>query len=296
MFRWWDGTTWTTMVTPDPTGQFRGEAAGGQSYRGGGGPQPGSLPIHSAQQLSHDYGQITQQRPSSRRPLVVLVLVGLLVVALLWGGVTLLTRIVGNPFTGAQPASNPTLDVCPTQTLDEESPAPHINPAGRVQGGKLSYPLLGSPWGTVQQEDRLAFGRDVYGQLVPVEPNYDGVHSWVASVLVGELVAGDGFFSPQEGSEIVTRCILGSFYGDARVGREDRVNQATTLDGYDAWLVEMHLTFSIPNLRETGETAIVLIVSTSEESSSIFYASIPDSRPELLTTARQLQEQLRVES
>lgn len=267
------------MVTPDPYSSTPTQPSG-------------PLPIHSADKPTCDYGHINQQS-TSRRPLAVLAVVAVLVVALIWGGVTLITRVVGNPFAG-QPASNPTMDVCPTQTLVTESAAPHVNPSGRVLGGNISYPLLGSPWGAVQPEDRLAFGRDVYGQMVVIEPAYDGVHSWVASVLVGELVAGDGFFSPQEGSEIVTRCILGAFYGDARVARQDRVNQATTVDGYDAWLVEMHLSFSIPNLKETGETAIVLIVATSEASSSIYYASIPDSRPELLSTARQVQEQLKV--
>ena len=31
-----------------------------------------------------------------------------------------------------------------------------------------------------------------------VEQNFDGLgSSWVASILVGELIAGDGFFSPR---------------------------------------------------------------------------------------------------
>ena len=58
----------------------------------------------------------------------------------------------------------------------------------------------------------------------------------------------------------------------------------------------MHLTFEIPGLQETGETAIIMIVATAPESSSIYYASIPDSRPDLLQTARQIQGQLRVEA
>ncbi|NLE18654.1 MAG: hypothetical protein GX632_08980, partial [Propioniciclava sp.] len=173
----------------------------------------------------------------------------------------------------------------------------HVNPPGRVQGGKLSYPQLGEPWGVVKEETRVPFGRDVFGQDVMLESNYDGRgSSWVASLVVGELVAGDGFFSPEQGAEIVTRCVLGVFYGDAEIGRTDRVNQATTVDGHDAWLVEMHLTFDIPGLQEKGETAIIMIVATAPESSSIYYASIPDSRPDLLQTARQIQGQLRVEA
>ena len=110
----------------------------------------------------------------------------------------------------------------------------------------------------------------------------------MASVLVGELVAGDGFFSPQQGSEIVVKCIMGVFYDDAEVVRDDKVNKAMKVDGKDAWLVETHLSFDIPNLQAKGETAIIVIVATKPESSSIYYASIPDNAdPQLLNDARE---------
>ena len=58
--------------------------------------------------------------------------------------------------------------------------------------------MLGSPWGAPQGDNRVPFGSDVQSQLVPVETDYDGNGSnWVASVLVGELQAGDGFFTPE---------------------------------------------------------------------------------------------------
>ena len=47
------------------------------------------------------------------------------------------------------------------------------------------------------------------------QSNYDGNgSSWVASILVAELMAGDGFYTPEQGAQIVVRCILGKFYGD----------------------------------------------------------------------------------
>lgn len=282
MFRWWDGSAWTPTLTPDPAAPPPGTPGGPLPVRG---VRPGA---------AHE-GLYEPQQPRRGGAWVALALVGLLVVALVMGGVWVLNR-VGNPFTGTPPASNPTTDICPRVGATDVSPTPHVNPPGRVQGGRLSYPELGDPWSGVFAEERVPFGRDVYGQQVMVEPDYDGRgSSWVASLIVGELVAGDGFFSPEQGAEIVTRCVLGVFYGNAEVGRTDLVNRATTVDGYDAWEVEMHLDFSIPGLSETGETAIIVIVATSDESSSIYYASIPDSRPELLATARSVQEELRVE-
>ncbi len=286
MFRWWDGTQWTPALTSNPYSPSPLP------------PDAGQLPIRSTQPTPGFTGYTDAvDRPSGKRPVAALAVVGLLVVGLIVGGVVLLGGGSLNPFGGATPASNPTGDVCPKRSV-VESPQPRsVQPAGRVRGGDLSYPQLGSPWGAVAEETRVPFGRDVFGQSVMVEENYDGKgSSWVASLVVGELIAGDGFFSPQQGAEIVTRCIMGVFYGDAVLDRADRVNQATTVDGRDAWVVEMHLGFSIKGLNEKGETAIIVIVATSAESSSIYYASIPDSRPELLTTARRVQSQLRVEA
>lgn len=290
MFRWWDGHAWTTHVTYDQFAPAPGAVA------------PGSLPIRETQAGAagpspYTYAQI-DQRSSNKGPVLALVIVGVLVVGLIFGGWYLLNgfRLPGTP---ADPVpSNPTADVCPKRRVTPETATPRPFPPGRVQGGKLSYPLQSSPWGPVQEDPRVPFGRDAVGQNVMVHDTYNKKTgaSWVASLLVAELVAGDGFFSPQQGSDIVTRCVLGVFYADAPVQRQDVVNQAATLDGHEAWLTEMHLTFNIPGLNETGETAIILIVATGEESSSLYYASIPDSRPDLLQKAREIQSQLRVES
>lgn len=289
MYRWWDGQTWTPHLTGNPYAPPQPAAQPAAS---------GHLPMRDAATASQDpyaaYRQAETQR-SSRGPLLVLVIVGVLLAGMIWGVIALLGGGRGL-LPGGDIGSNPTENFCPPRTI-EVSPRPHTAASGRVQGGALSYPQLGSPWGPVAAETRVPFGSDVWGQSVLLHSNYDNSGSdWVASLIVGELVAGDGFFSPEQGAEIVSRCVLGEFYGDAPLSRTDRVNEATTVDGHDAWVVEMHLTFSIAALNETGETAIIVIVNTGEESSSLYYASIPDSRPDLLVTAREIQTQLRVEA
>jgi len=298
MFRWWDGMQWTPQLTANP---YAGPPQADPMQPFAAPTGPGALPMQDGTQphpqAPYDYSSYDTRRRSGPGPILALAAVAVLLVGLVVGSLFLLGGGRLGPLGGEQPASNPTADLCPRRSAVDVSPAPHVNPPGRVQGGKLSYPQLGEPWGVVKEETRVPFGRDVFGQDVMLESNYDGRgSSWVASLVVGELVAGDGFFSPEQGAEIVTRCVLGVFYGDAEIGRTDRVNQATTVDGHDAWLVEMHLTFDIPGLQEKGETAIIMIVATAPESSSIYYASIPDSRPDLLQTARQIQGQLRVEA
>ncbi len=156
-----------------------------------------------------------------------------------------------------------------------------------MHGGPISYPRLGSPWESHRPRiDRVPFGRDVQKQQVMDQSNYDGKGSgWVASILVAELMAGDGFYTPEQGAQIVVRCILGQFYGDAEVTSDVQVSKALTVDGREGWLVESQLSFDIPGLTAKGELLIVAVVNAGA-TSGLYYASIPDTKPELVKPAR----------
>jgi hypothetical protein len=276
MYRYWTGSSWSASITNNPM----------QAPPGGGFGTP-------PRQTGQPPWNPNQNRRSQNRWWLIVGAVVLVLAVLVWVAIRNLGGVLG---TGPSTGTNPSQNVCPKEVATTETPA--AAPAdGRVHGGALSYPQLGSPWSAPTEETRVPFGRDVLVQTVTIEPNYKANASWVASVLVGELIAGDGFFSPQQGSEIVVKCIMGVFYDDAEVVRADKVNKATKVDGKDAWLVETHLAFDIPNLKAKGELAIILIVATKADSSSIFYASIPDNAdPQLLTDARSAMSNLRVES
>ena len=311
LFRWWDGKSWTPSVTTDSSAP----------------PPQSGLGKELAQQQLATYKFVSQQpshpapsnptsawtggtfgRPSQTQPmayqlspsqpkqrgawglalgaLAMLIIIALIIFQAFKPGGPL-----NNP-NSAKNGSEPTQNVCPKPKSSTKYPHPAD---GRVHGGMLSYPRLGSPWGTPSTETRLAFGLDVTTQNVMVEPSYSKNSNWVASVLVGELNAGDGFYAAEEGAQIVARCVLGSFYGDNKVGRTDVMSKATTIDGHEAWLLKMHLTFDIPNLKTKGETAIILIVNTGETAAGIYYASIPDTTPELLKTAESLIQKIKVD-
>lgn len=283
MFRYWNGSTWSAQLSPTP------QAAPPYGTLG----QPVGQTAYSPNQPLGGRSPYAPQQQTKRGPGIWIALAVGALVFLLIGYLVVRALSGGNTAGPGQPGGNGTTNPCPKQKV-LPTPVAHPND-GRVHGGMLSYPKLPDPWSAPQADTRVPFGQDVAAQTVTVEKDYAGKgQDWVASVLVGELVAGDGFYSPREGSDIVVKCLVGAFYGDAKVGREDLVSKAVTVDGKEAWLTESHLTFDIKGLKTKGELAIVLIVATSAESSSLFYASIPDTSPEYVQPARDAMAALKV--
>ncbi|MET0695168.1 MAG: hypothetical protein ABWY56_14640, partial [Propionibacteriaceae bacterium] len=209
------------------------------------------------------------------------VLVVLVVIA------TLIIRNVNRPIIDYGPAPNPTssADVCPDAVQPSASPPPQSG--SRVRSGKLSYPRLSAPFEAPRWDRRVPFGRDVESQQATVEKNAAGTPTWVADVLVARLLAGDGFYGPEQGAKLVATCITGKFYGDGEVDRADVRNGATTVDGHDAWVIESHLTFDLPDVETKGELMIVIVVDTADGEAGLLYASVPDTSPQLVAPARQ---------
>lgn len=321
LFRYWDGRAWSAATSTNPTAPppstglvgapaspAYGQAATGSVGYGaqGYGQHPNGASTQYGQQ-SGQYQQSAQQPlgtaaggyanyqqlQKKRSPIGWWIAGAALLVAIIVVAALALRAVnAGGPATGV-PGGQPSSQVCPPETDESAQPSTQSDD-GRVHGGPVSFPRLGSPWGPPQPETRVPFGRDVRTQVVIVEPNYQPGSQWVASILVGELQAGDGFFTPEQGSQIVVKCILGRFYGNNPVESDIKVNKQITIDGQDAWLVESHLTFDIAGLETKGETLIVAIV-TAPNSSGLYYASIPDTTPELLPAARAALQDLKVD-
>ena len=320
LYRYWDGKSWSAATSPNPgapppnqglssvgqptAGSTLAQASGGYAQAsgaygpGGGGYGPGGQPAYGAGNPSAyaNYQEIQKKKSPvgwwivGAALVVVIVVVAVIAIRAVSGGNT---GITSPP--GGGPVSQ---DTCPPEKSATPVPKDHPND-GRVHGGPISYPTLPTPWSAPKGDTRVPFGSDVQSQIVTVEPNYTTdprtgeSSSWVASVLVAELQAGDGFFTPEQGSQIVVKCILGAFYGNAAVNSDVKKNEATTIDGHEAWIVESQLSFDIPNLKTKGELLIVVIVSAGARS-GLYYASIPDTTPELVQPARDLIKELKV--
>lgn len=286
-YRYWDGAAWSAALSDNPDAQPPFSVGGGLGARPLGRDASGA-----------DEGA-AKDDPPARRGLPVDALVGLIVATLVIGLVVygVINASSGGklpgPGGGSRPGQQTTQDVCPRQKVSY-SPGVKVSD-GRVRGGKISFPYQPSPWSSPQPDDRVPFGSDVWEQIVVTEPNYTAGSNWVAALVVAELVAGDGFYTPREGASIVAQCVLGTFYGDNTINRTDRDSRALTVGGHEAWLLELHLTFDIRNLKEKGETALIVVVNNGGMTASLYYASIPDSRPDLLKTARDIIPQLTID-
>ncbi|MFX4273800.1 DUF2510 domain-containing protein [Propionibacteriaceae bacterium Y1685] len=264
-YRYWDGQRWSQQLSASPSA-----------------PPPRSGPTASG-------------RSGGNRGVWWLVIAGAALLALILVGVLAVRnmRVVGSD--PLPPGSRGSQNPCPPEPTTMPSDTQQKGD-GRVHGGRLSYPQLGSPWGPIENDIRVPFGRDIAKQEVMVEDNYQPGQSWVASVLVGELTAGDGFYTPENGADIVAKCVVGVFYGDAKVTRDDKVSKATKVDGHEAWTLESHLTFDIDGLETKGELMILTIVEIDTMRGALYYASIPDTTPELVDPARQAMAGLEVDS
>jgi hypothetical protein len=308
LFRYWDGKAWSAATSPNPSAPPPSQSLiggppqqGGQPSGQGGQPQgQGGQPAYGQSPYGQDYGSSAyanyQELEKKKSPIGWWIAGAALVIGIIIVAVIAIRAVTGGETgtTGAPPGQ-PSQDACPPQITASPSEPPNHPADGRVHGGPVSYPMLGPPWGAPQVDSRVPFGSDVQSQVVGVELNYDGSGSnWVASILVGELQAGDGFFTPEQGSQIVVKCILGAFYGNNPVNSNVKVNEKTTIDGHEAWLVESQLTFDIAGLETKGELIIVAIVSAGNRS-GLYYASIPDTTPELVQPARDALQNLQVD-
>lgn len=266
LYRYFDGETWSTATSANPASLPPGAPS----------PSPYATPI-----------------PSGRRPVAawLVAVAALLVVMVIVGAIAVRSSGTDKPVTTVTPGSTAN-STCPDAALPSPDPAPQTG--NRVTSGKLSYPRLGSPFREPQWDRRVPFGRDVQSQDATVETSADGAVTWVAGVMIARLLAGDGFFGPEQGARVIAECVVARFYGDLAVRRTDRRDQAITVDGHRAWTIESHLSFQLANIKTTGETMILVVVDTADGEGWLFYASVPDTSPQFLKPARDALAGLRV--
>ena len=128
-----------------------------------------------------------------------------------------------------------------------------------MRSGQLSYPRLRAPFDAAVDDNGVPFGHDVQSQQALVERPRDGQDDVGGRRLIARLLAGDGFYGPQQGAEVVADCVVALFYDDHEIDRTDTRREAITVDGHEAYLIESHLTFDIPASRQGRDHDVVVV-------------------------------------
>ncbi len=260
MVRWWSGSTWSDVATPAGPGvtvQSSPVLA----------PQRPAAPEPEPWAWSAD--------PEPRRPRrgawIAAGVLGVVVAVVLAfvvgrGGDDAVALRDPSPGT-AQAPSGPTFAPGTVRIVDEA--------AG------IAYPFLGTGW---LQYD-MAFMSEtttVAGQYFTTQEQTPA-GQFIAQVTSGPVAEGFGWTGP--GSEATTVAALadsvrGNYYPDPNERRIMR-DEARTVDGHAAHLVEFQLTWDVEGYDASGERAALLLVDVGRPVPALLYISIPNTHAEL---------------
>lgn len=266
-YRYWNGTSWSAELTSNPWQT----------------PPPAAKPGGAA--------------PSKKQSAGWWIGIGAVVVVIalvIWAVVRFLPSLTGGDSPWDQPAGNPTQNFC-TAGASSNSPTPLPEVPGRVSAGHLSFPTMGSPWDSPEVDNRVPFGTIAMMQAATDQADFNGKgQNWVSSILVADLVSGDGFADTQSAAGMVLKCVLGKYYSDTVVTDKQVSAKSHPVQGHPGWLIETQLSFNVPGLNATGERVLLLVVQVGTDQYGLFYASVPNTSPDRLPDARQALANLEV--
>jgi hypothetical protein len=278
-YRFWDGRAWGPDTTDRPDPAHPGRPA---------------LVFDGAPATGKEQSYRAALIPPSRRPRGWWLAAAALLVAVAVIAALVVRSLGGTLIDGPDlPGDDPSQQSCP-RTSSTASPA--VPSTGdRVRSGRLSYPRLPAPFTAPIADSRTPFGHDVQSQQAFVERSPDRRTTWVAWALIARLMAGDGFYGPQQGAGVVADCVVDLFYNNHEIQRTDTRREAISVDGHEAYLIESHLTFDIPGIQAKGETMIVVVVDVGQQGEAgLFYGTIPDNSPQFLPMVRAALADLQV--
>ena len=266
MVRWWNGVTWSDVTTPAGPGVAVQAAPvlapprppvppadGG--YAGGWEPGPASAP--RATRTGWWVGGAVLA--------VVAVVVVALVVALSGSGGP--TPVADDPPVPAGP-SGTEFPPGTVRIIDEE--------AG------ISYPFLGNGWFEYDL-GLMPETRTIAGQYFTTQEGVPTGGNFIAQCTSGPVADGYGWAGP--GSEQATVTALAdsvrAAYYPFPNEREVLRDEALTVDGAAAHLIEFQLTWDVEGYDSTGERAALVVIDVGRPDPALLYVSIPNTHAEL---------------
>ena len=258
LVRWWNGVSWSDVATPAGPG-VAVQAA----------PQLAPRPASPGFEVE----PLTTTGPGLRAGWVI--------------GISLLALVlvVGAGVLVSRPAADPTPVAETTAPEQAPSSGPEF-PPGTVriidENAGISYPYLGSGWFEwdlgEQYETTQVAGQ--YFTTQEVTPDYS---RFIAQCTSGPLGGDFGWAGPatlQATTAAIADSVRANYYPDPNERRITR-DEARTVDGHAAHLIEFQLAWQVPGYDATGERAALLLIDVGREAPALLYISIPNTHGEL---------------
>lgn len=282
--RWWNGLGWSESVRPmsrsgatmtaqqvQPTGapmQYEVSSGVGFAYPGVAESTPTPLPVATGPSGAGDAGMY--RSGTGGRGAWIAGLVGVAVLALIITLVVFVGAADDEPdppiATGTVPES-PTRAPGQTRIVDEE--------AG------VAYPYLGTYW--LEFVNEVAETTSTAGQYIVTQEQVPTGGQFIAQVTSGPLQPVFGYGGPSSFASTIAAVqdsVRVNYY-PAPNEIETLRDEAVTVDGAAAYLLEFNLTWDVAGYDSTGERAALILIETGRTAPALMYISIPNTHAEL---------------
>jgi hypothetical protein len=262
LVRWWNGVSWSDVATPAGPGVAVQTAQVAYST-----PEPAPLPPVPE--------RAPPPQPGGRSGawvlgLSALALVVTLVVALVVSRSGSEEDAVADPAPSSVPGppAGPTFPPGTVRIIDEAS--------------GISYPFLGDGWYEFDLGLQMEV-TEIAGQYFTTQDLTPDGTRFIAQCTSGPLSEGYGWSGPaslQATTTTLADSVRGNYYPGPNERRILR-DEARTVDGHPAYLIEFQLSWDVPGYDASGERAALLLVDVGRPVPALLYISIPNTHAEL---------------
>ena len=259
LVRWWSGTGWSDVATP-----------------AGPGVAVQTSPLLAPQRPPLPPVQLEPAPASTGVRAGWIIAISLLVLVLVVGAGMLLGRS-GN---GDTPTAASTTAQLPPPPAGTEFPPGTVRIIDEAAG--ISYPFLGNGWYEWDLGQQYETG-EIAGQYFTTQEVTPDQSIFIAQCTSGPLAGDYGWAGPDTlaaTTAVIADNVRGNYYPEPNERKVMR-DEARTVDGHAAHLIEFQLTWAVPGYDATGERAALLLVDVGRPSPALLYISIPNTHAEL---------------
>ncbi|WP_040338374.1 DUF2510 domain-containing protein [Candidatus Blastococcus massiliensis] len=262
MVRWWSGSAWSDVATPAGPGVA---VQSSPVFTPQPPPAPEPAPWASGPPSGRDRSSRSAWIIAGVLGVVVAVVLALVLVN--GGGDDVVAERNAPPPTSGQQPSGPTFAPGTVRIIDES--------AG------IAYPYLGTGW--------LEFDRPFLVETTTVAGQYFTTQEdtpageFIAQVTSGPVIDGYGWSGPGSLSTTVAALAESVRFNYYPRPNEQRIlrDEALTVDGRAAHLLEFQLAWDVEGYDASGERAALLLIDVGRSRPALLYMSIPNTHAEL---------------